>query len=150
MDRFFDDLFVGLSSGSVYALLALGLVVIYRGTGHLNFAQGEMATLSTYIAWIANDAGVPLVLATLIGMAFGFVLGAATEITLDPAAREEVAAGRVRRHDRPVPRHQRVHDRDLGRAARRGAGQPVPQRPRRLRAPTVGTHLALREHRHLR
>ena len=53
MDRFFDALFLGLSSGSVYALVALGLVVVYRGTGHLNFAQGEMATLSAYITWIA-------------------------------------------------------------------------------------------------
>ena len=83
MDRFFDALFLGLSSGSVYALVALSLVVVYRGTGHLNFAQGEMATLSTYIAWIfAFDHGVSLVLATLIGMVFGFLLGATVEITL--------------------------------------------------------------------
>ncbi len=82
MDRFLDALFLGLSSGSVYALVALSLVVVYRGTGHLNFAQGEMATLSAYITWIADDAGVPLALATLIGMAFGFVLGATVEVTL--------------------------------------------------------------------
>ncbi len=82
MDQFFDALFLGLSSGSVYALVALSLVVVYRGTGHLNFAQGEMATLCAYITWMANDAGVPLALATLIGMAFGFVLGATVEVTL--------------------------------------------------------------------
>jgi branched-chain amino acid transport system permease protein len=83
MDRFFDALFLGLSSGAVYALVALSLVVVFRGTGHLNFAQGEMATLSAYITWIfAHDRGWALPLATLVGMAFGFLLGAATEITL--------------------------------------------------------------------
>jgi branched-chain amino acid transport system permease protein len=47
---------VGLSSGGIFALLALALVIIHRSTGVINFAQGEMATLSTYIAWtlIAN------------------------------------------------------------------------------------------------
>jgi branched-chain amino acid transport system permease protein len=41
----------GLASGSIYASLALALVLIHRATGVINFAQGEMATLSTYIAW---------------------------------------------------------------------------------------------------
>ena len=51
MERFFQYFFDGLSFGAVYALLALGLVVIYRGTGHLNFAQGDT---------IPNGASVPL------------------------------------------------------------------------------------------
>lgn len=41
----------GLASGGIYALLALALVLIHRATGVVNFAQGEMATLSTYLAW---------------------------------------------------------------------------------------------------
>jgi len=41
----------GLASGGIYALLALALVIIHRSTGVINFAQGEMATLSAYIAW---------------------------------------------------------------------------------------------------
>jgi len=41
----------GLSTGGVYASLALALVIIYRSTGVINFAQGEMATASTFIAW---------------------------------------------------------------------------------------------------
>jgi branched-chain amino acid transport system permease protein len=41
----------GLSIGGVYASLALALVIIYRSTGVVNFAQGEMATFSTFIAW---------------------------------------------------------------------------------------------------
>src|SRR3954463_13332176 len=41
----------GLSTGGGYARLALALVIIYRSTGVVNFAQGEMATFSTFIAW---------------------------------------------------------------------------------------------------
>jgi branched-chain amino acid transport system permease protein len=48
---FMQQVVSGLASGSIYALLALALVIIHRSTGVINFAQGEMATLSTYIAW---------------------------------------------------------------------------------------------------
>src|SRR3981081_2439915 len=41
----------GLASGGVYASLALALVLIYRSMEALNFAQGEMAMFSTFIAW---------------------------------------------------------------------------------------------------
>ena len=65
MDRFFEALFLGLSTGAIYGLVALALVVVYRGTGHLNFAQGEMGTLSAFIVWWFHDQGVPLLLAVL-------------------------------------------------------------------------------------
>src|SRR5215208_2831091 len=42
---------IGLASGGVWASLAVALVLIYRSTGVVNFAQGEMATFSTFIAW---------------------------------------------------------------------------------------------------
>lgn len=84
MGRFFEYLFTGLSSGAIYALVALGLVVIFRGTGHLNFAQGEMATLSTFVVWwLASDdrgLGLPILVAALIGMLFGAALGASVEV----------------------------------------------------------------------
>ena len=48
---FMQQIVSGLASGGIYALLALALVIIHRSTGVINFAQGEMATLSTYIAW---------------------------------------------------------------------------------------------------
>lgn len=48
---FMQQVVFGLASGGIYALLALALVIIHRSTGVINFAQGEMATLSTYIAW---------------------------------------------------------------------------------------------------
>ena len=82
MERFLDAVFLGLSSGAIYALIALSLVVVFRGTGHLNFAQGEMATLSAYIAWVFYDMGVHLIIATLIGMLFGALLGGVTEVVI--------------------------------------------------------------------
>lgn len=51
MTEFFQQVVVGLASGGIYALLALALVLIHRATGVINFAQGEMATFSTYILW---------------------------------------------------------------------------------------------------
>ena len=82
MERFLDAVFLGLSSGAIYALVALSLVVVFRGTGHLNFAQGEMGTLSAYIAWVFYDMGAHLIIAALIGMAFGALLGGVTEVAL--------------------------------------------------------------------
>ena len=51
MAAFFQQVVSGLASGSVYGSLALAIVLIHRATGVINFAQGEMATFSTYIAW---------------------------------------------------------------------------------------------------
>jgi branched-chain amino acid transport system permease protein len=82
VQRFLQYLFDGLSVGAVYALIALGLVVIYRGTGHLNFAQGEMALFATYIAWWFNDQGVPIVFATIMAMVAAFAGGALIEYFL--------------------------------------------------------------------
>ena len=86
MERLLDAVFLGLSSGAIYALVALGLVVVFRGTGHLNFAAGEMATLAAYVTWVVTtwtlfgDSQLPLWVATIAGMAFGFALGTATEV----------------------------------------------------------------------
>ncbi|MFZ1490507.1 MAG: branched-chain amino acid ABC transporter permease [Ilumatobacteraceae bacterium] len=82
MERFFQYLFDGLSVGSIYALLALGLVVVFRGTGALNFAQGEMAMFSAFVVWQFHDWGIPLWIATILGMVFGFASGALTEVLL--------------------------------------------------------------------
>jgi len=93
MERFLQYLFDGLSNGAIYALLALGLVVIFRGTGQLNFAQGEMGMFSTFVVWQLHDWGLPFVLSCLLGVGFGFLLGAATEIALiRPVERKSHAA----------------------------------------------------------
>ncbi len=51
MAAFLQQVVSGLASGGVYASLALAIVLIHRTTGVINFAQGEMATFSAYIAW---------------------------------------------------------------------------------------------------
>jgi branched-chain amino acid transport system permease protein len=48
---FLQQVVSGLASGGIYASLALALVLIHRATGIINFAQGEMAMFTTYIAW---------------------------------------------------------------------------------------------------
>ena len=51
MQQFFQALTTGLADGSIYGSLALALVLIYKATEVINFAQGEMAMFTTYIAW---------------------------------------------------------------------------------------------------
>jgi len=83
----------GLSKGSIYSLLALGLVVIYRGTGHLNFAQGEMALFATFGAWWINDHGVPLWISVVLAAIFAFAGGGIIEFGLiRPAGRRSPLA----------------------------------------------------------
>ena len=72
----------GLATGSIYASLALAIVIIYRSTGVINFAQGEMAMFSTFIAWwlIADPNGpeyhlwIGFVLTLAISFAGGIAL----------------------------------------------------------------------------
>ncbi|MBE7418643.1 MAG: branched-chain amino acid ABC transporter permease [Ideonella sp.] len=59
MDAFLHQIFSGLANGCIYGSVALALVMIYQATHHLNFAQGEMATFSTYIAWALIQRGLP-------------------------------------------------------------------------------------------
>jgi branched-chain amino acid transport system permease protein len=93
MELFLQRLFDGLSQGSVYSLIALGLVIIYRGTGHLNFAQGEMALFCTYVVYQCGEWGLPIGVSVIIGMGVGFALGAATEVTLiRPVAKKSAFA----------------------------------------------------------
>lgn len=49
----------GLANGIIYGSVALALVMIYQATHHVNFAQGEMATFSTFVAWALIEAGWP-------------------------------------------------------------------------------------------
>ena len=51
MAEFIQQVVAGLGDGAIYASLALALVLIYRATHVINFAQGEMGMVSTYIAW---------------------------------------------------------------------------------------------------
>jgi branched-chain amino acid transport system permease protein len=77
MADFVQQVVSGLAAGSIYASLALALVLIYRTTDVVNFSQGEMATFTTYVAWSLMHHGVSYwpAFALTLGFAFFFGLG---------------------------------------------------------------------------
>ncbi|MGK5555189.1 branched-chain amino acid ABC transporter permease [Actinomadura kijaniata] len=75
MTGFLQQVVEGLGAGAIYASLALALVLIYRFTGVVNFAQGELAMFATYIAWQFTHAGVPFWLALALTLAVAFAGG---------------------------------------------------------------------------
>ena len=79
MNGLLHQIFSGFATGGIYAALALALVMVYRATHLLNFAQGEMATFSTYIALTAVQAHVPYWGAFVISVLLSFALGIALE-----------------------------------------------------------------------
>ena len=73
----------GFFTGLVYGLLAVGLVVVYRGSRIINFAYGETGMLGAFVfaeLWVNNH--VPLLVAALAGIALSAAIGAATEVVL--------------------------------------------------------------------
>jgi branched-chain amino acid transport system permease protein len=75
MHELLQQVFSGLAAGSIYASVALALVMIYRSTDLVNFAQGEMAMFSTYIAWTLVNAGLPFWAAFAITLIVSFLGG---------------------------------------------------------------------------
>ncbi|MFZ9678646.1 MAG: branched-chain amino acid ABC transporter permease [Quisquiliibacterium sp.] len=75
MDAFIHQVVAGLAAGSIYAAVGLALVMIYQSTHHLNFAQGEMAMFSTFIAWALLEKGWPYWAAFFVTIAASFILG---------------------------------------------------------------------------
>ncbi|MET9211465.1 MULTISPECIES: branched-chain amino acid ABC transporter permease [unclassified Nocardia] len=75
MHGFLEQLLGGLTAGAIYASLALGLVLIYRFTGVANFAQGELAMFSAFLAWQFGQSGMPLWLAMFTALAVSFAGG---------------------------------------------------------------------------
>ena len=65
----------GLATGGIYASLALALVMIYQATEIVNFAQGEMAMFSTYLAWSMLNAGAPYWVAFFATVVLAFAGG---------------------------------------------------------------------------
>ena len=78
-DLFIHQVFSGLATGGIYASVALALVMIYQATHHVNFAQGELAMFSTYIAWSLLQGGMPYWAAFFLTVAIAFVLGVVIE-----------------------------------------------------------------------
>jgi len=96
MHQFLQQIFSGLAAGAIYASLALALVMIYRATDLVNFAQGEMAMFSTYIAWTLVNAGLPFWLAFLITLVVSFLGGMIIErVVIRPVENAPVLAAVV-------------------------------------------------------
>jgi branched-chain amino acid transport system permease protein len=72
----------GIATGGIYASVALALVMIYQATHHVNFAQGEMATFSTYIALTLINFGLPYWIAFAGAVILSFAIGVAIERVL--------------------------------------------------------------------
>jgi branched-chain amino acid transport system permease protein len=79
VDIFIQQVVSGLATGGIYASLALALVMIYQATDVVNFAQGEMAMFSTYLAWTMLQAGLPYWIAFMATVAIAFVGGLVIE-----------------------------------------------------------------------
>jgi branched-chain amino acid transport system permease protein len=69
----------GLADGSIYALLALALVVVFRSTGQLNFAQGEIGTMGAFFVSTLTLSGLPVWISIGCAMLLGFVVSAGVE-----------------------------------------------------------------------
>jgi branched-chain amino acid transport system permease protein len=82
MQLLIDRLIDGLNNGVIYGFLALALVCVYRGTAHLNLAQGEMAMFCAYLAYAFVKWGVPIIGAVVIVALIGFLSGGVIERVL--------------------------------------------------------------------
>jgi len=79
MELFTNQILAGISTGAIYACMALAVVMIYQAIDHLNFAQGEMAMFSTFISWQLMQWGMPYWVAFFVTIAFSFGAGIAIE-----------------------------------------------------------------------
>ncbi|HEV7957110.1 MAG: Branched-chain amino acid ABC-type transport system, permease component [Microbacteriaceae bacterium] len=79
MQYFIQVVVDGVATGAIYGALALAIVLVNRATGLINFAQGAMAVMSTFVAFGLIRAGVPLLLAAVVAIVFAFALGAFLE-----------------------------------------------------------------------
>jgi branched-chain amino acid transport system permease protein len=83
----------GMAVGSIYALIAIGIVLIYKCSGVVNFAQGAHAMLGAYVSYALIRLGLPAVVAVLASMAFMAGVGIATErFVLRPMLKAPVVA----------------------------------------------------------
>lgn len=89
MSLFLQNVLTGLSAGSLYALLSVGIVLLYKSSEVLNFGHGAFAMVATFVAYhTATSLGLNLWVSFGIALAFAFVLGALVYRGLLDRARE--------------------------------------------------------------
>lgn len=80
MERFVSLVATGVAQGAIISIVALGFLLIYKATGVVNFAQGELVTLGAYIAvWASDEQDLPLWAASVVAVASLFVVGVLLE-----------------------------------------------------------------------
>jgi len=90
MTQFWQYVVSGISTGSIYALVALGLALIYRSTRILNFAHGDISTAGTFFAFILIGLQLPFLLTFTLALLFGAALAMSFYFcVLIPAQRRE-------------------------------------------------------------
>lgn len=96
METFFQAVISGVSVGSIYAMVALGLVLLYRTTRVLNFAHGDMAVLATFVAFVLlNASGLSYGLVFLLTLLAAFLIGALVYLLLVKPAKNQSALGQL-------------------------------------------------------
>ncbi len=91
MELFLMTLTTGIMVGGIYALVALGWVLIYKCSGVLNLAMGELTLIGAYTSLSFYSMGIPFLAALGISLVIGFILGILTErIFLDRLIGEPV------------------------------------------------------------
>ena len=81
MSAIVEHLVIGIAVGSVYSIVALGFVLIYKATGIFNLAQGSLMCLGAYLCYVFSiTIGLPFYLAVILTLAVGFALGLLVEV----------------------------------------------------------------------
>lgn len=89
-------LLTGLASGAAYALMAVGIVLVYKGSKVLSFAQGEIGAFGIFIAWTLHEWGLPTALAALAGVLMaGVIAGLVERFAIRPLEGRPPLAGTV-------------------------------------------------------
>jgi sulfate-transporting ATPase len=86
---------LGLGAGAVYGLTGQGIVLIYRGSGVVNFAQGALGMVGAFIFYLWRESGVPTWLAFIAAIGFGAVVGAGTHLLVMRPLRRAPAIARL-------------------------------------------------------
>jgi branched-chain amino acid transport system permease protein len=79
MELLLMTLITGVLVGGIYALVALGWVLIYKCSGVLNLAMGELTLIGAYVALAFYQMGIPFILAVIMTLVVGVILGFLTE-----------------------------------------------------------------------
>ncbi|HWV96009.1 MAG TPA: branched-chain amino acid ABC transporter permease [Xanthobacteraceae bacterium] len=91
MELLINQILAGIATGAIYACMALAIVMIFQAIDHLNFAQGEMAMFSTFIAWQMMQWGIPYWWAFILTLIISFAGGVIIErLLFKPLAKAPV------------------------------------------------------------